>query len=51
MNEKLVENQGDVLTKLLISQILIPLEYQTLYQSNAKAWYSYCMVIYERNLI
>ena len=40
-----------ILTKLLISQLLIALEYKTWYQSNAKTWYSYIMVEYEKNLI
>ena len=51
MNEKLKTNQGDVLTTLLISQLLIALEYLTLYHSNAKTKNSYLMVGYERNLI
>ena len=36
MNEKSRNNQGGILTKFLISQLLIVLEYKTRYQSNAK---------------
>ena len=36
INEKTVENQGVIHTKLLISHLIIALEYQTWYQSNAK---------------
>ena len=50
MNEISQNNQGGMLTKLLISHLLIALDYQTLYQSNAKTWYSYLMVGIERNL-
>ena len=35
MNERSRKNQGIILIKLLISQLIIALEYQTLYQSNA----------------
>ena len=36
INEKSQKNQGVVLTKLIISHLIIALEYQTWYQSNAK---------------
>ena len=51
VNEKSQTNQGGILTKLLISQLLIDLEYQTLYESNAMILYFYHMVRYERTLI
>ena len=40
-----------LLIKLLISQLLISLEYQTYYQCNAKTKYSNLIVKYETNLI
>ena len=36
INEKIVEKQGVIHTKLLISHLIIALEYQVEYQSNAK---------------
>ena len=47
MNEKSQKNQVCLLTKKLISQLLIALECQTWYQSNAKTTYSYLIVKYE----
>ena len=40
------KSRGLLLTQLhvLVSQLLIGLEYQTLYQRNAKTYYSYLMV-------
>ena len=35
-DEKSQQNQGVVLTKLIISHLIIALEYQTWYKSNAK---------------
>ena len=40
-----------ILIKLLISQLLIDLEYQTYYKCNAKTKYSHLIVKYEKNLI
>ena len=40
-----------ILIKLLISQLLIALEYQTYYQCNAKIKNSNLIVNYEKNLI
>ena len=37
INERAQNNQGVVLTKLIKSHLMIVLEYQTWYQSNAKA--------------
>ena len=51
MNGKSQNNRRGVLTKLLISHLLMALEYQTLYHNNARAKYYYFMVDYERNLI
>ena len=51
INEKLRESQGDIRTKCFISQLLIALEYQTCYQSNARTKYSHLIVKYENNLI
>ena len=52
MNEKSRKNQGGTLTKLLISsQLLIALEYQACYQSNAKTKYSHLIVKFEKNLL
>ena len=48
-----MKNSGkrDILTKLLIFQLLITLEYQTCYQSNAKSKYTRLIVKYEKNII
>ena len=51
MNEKSQKNQGDILTKFFISQLLIVLEYQTCYQRNARTKYSHLIVKYENYLI
>ena len=40
-----------ILIKLLISQLLIALEYQAFYQCNAKTKYSHLIVKCEKNLI
>ena len=50
-NEKLQKHQRVVNTKLLISHLLITLEYFTFCQSNAKAYYTYYVVGYEINII
>ena len=51
MNEKWQKNQGDILTNYFISQLLIALEYQTCYQSNARKNHSHLIVKYEMNLM
>ena len=51
INEKSPKNQGDILTKFYISQLLISLEYQTCYQNNAMTKYSHIIVKHEKNLI
>ena len=51
VNERLRKKQRGLHICLLISQLLIALEYQTLYQSNAKTKPSYHMGRYEKNLI
>ena len=45
------KNQGGMLTKLLISLLIIALEYQTSYQSGAMTLYSYLMGRYENKFI
>ena len=45
------KNQEVILTKLLISHLIIPLEYLTWYQIIAKTLYSHLMAGYKRNLI
>ena len=40
-----------ILIKLLISQLLIALEYQTYYQCNAQTMFSHLIVKYEKILI
>ena len=45
------ENQEAILTKLLISQLVIALELQSLSQSNAKTQYCYLMGKYENKFI
>ena len=47
---KIEEKIRGILTKLLVSKLLIALEHQTWYQSNAKPQYSYLMVVYGRKL-
>ena len=51
MNEKLWKRQWVYIIKLLMSQLLIALEYQTYYQCNAKTKFSHLIVKYEKNLI
>ena len=51
INEKRRENLGVILTKVLISMLIIALELQTLSQSNARAQYSYHMGRYENKFI
>ena len=51
MIEKSQKNQGGILTKLLISRLLIALMYQTCYKSNGKLLYSFLMDRYEKNNI
>ena len=50
-NEKMRENQETILTKLLISQLVIALELQSWSQSNAKTQYFYLIGRYENKLI
>ena len=45
---KIAEKSRGILTKLLISQLQIALEYQTCYQSNAQTKYSRLIVRYEK---
>ena len=45
------ENQEAILTKLLISQLIIALDIQSWSQSNAKTQYFYLMGRYENKLI
>ena len=45
------ENQKAILTKLLISQLVIALELQSWSQSNAKTQYIYLMGRYENKFI
>ena len=45
------ENQEAILTKLLISQLVIALDLQSWSQSNAKTQLSYLMGIYENKFI
>ena len=42
--KKVEKNQWGLVTKLLVSHLLIALEYQTIYQSNAKTHHSYLIV-------
>ena len=51
VNEKSRRNQRGYTYKLLISQLLVILEYQIGYQNNAKTKYFYLMGRYENNLI
>ena len=50
-NKKLQKNQGGMHTKLLISLLIIALEYQTSYQISATTLYSYLMDRYENKFI
>ena len=50
-NEKMRENQKAILTKLLISQLVIALELQSWSQSNAKTQYFYLMGRYENKFV
>ena len=45
------KNQGGIPTKLLMSLLIIAIEYQTSYQSSAKTYYSYLMGSYENKSI
>ena len=49
--KKMPENQEAILTKLLISQLVIALELQSWSQSNAKTLYFRLMGRYENKLI
>ena len=51
MKKKMRENQEAILTKLLISQLVIALELQSWSQSNAKTQYFYLLGRYESKLI
>ena len=50
-NKKLRKNQGGILTKLLISLLIIALEYQTAYANSVTTLYSYLMGRYENKFI
>ena len=50
-NKKLRKNQGGILTELLISLLIIALEYQTSYQSSAPTLCSYIMARCENKFI
>ena len=50
-NKKMRIHQGGILTKLLISHLIIDLESQTSYQSSATTLYSYLMGRYENKFI
>ena len=51
INEKRRKNLGVILTKVLISILIIALEEQTLSQTNARTQYSYHMGRYENKFI
>ena len=51
INEKMLKNLGVILTKVLISILIIALELQTLSQSNARTQYSYHMGRYKNKFI
>ena len=51
IDKKLRKNQVDVLTTLLISQLLSAKEYQTWFYINTKTLHVYQIILYEKKIL